>query len=208
MPSGKPLDKRGKTKSRSTGSLRLVASRVRLLLLDVDGVLTDGRVYIGDAVGADGGSSRVELKAFHIQDGHGMKMAARGGLEVGWISSRFSPVTGWRARELGISLLAQPAPEQKPPPDKLEVARQMAAKLGIGLDQVCFVGDDLVDAPVMRAVALPVAVANAVPEVRRLAAYVTQKPGGEGAVREVIELILKSQDLWHKLVNKYGIEER
>ncbi|MFA6562807.1 MAG: HAD hydrolase family protein [Verrucomicrobiia bacterium] len=185
-----------------------MASRIRLLLLDVDGVLTDGRVYIGDAIGSGGGSSRVELKAFHIQDGHGMKMAARGGLEVGWISSRFSPVTGWRAKELGISLLAQPAPEQKPPPEKLEVARQMAAKLGIGLDQVCFVGDDLVDAPVMRAVALPVAVANAVPEVRRLAAYVTQKPGGEGAVREVIEMILKSQGLWRKLVSKYGIEER
>ncbi|MCX6907157.1 MAG: HAD hydrolase family protein, partial [Verrucomicrobia bacterium] len=165
--------------------MRLVASRIRLLLLDVDGVLTDGRVYIGAAAGADGGFSRVELKAFHIQDGHGMKMAARGGLEVGWISSRFSPVTDWRAKELGIRLLSQPAPEQKPPPEKLDVARQMAAKLGVGLDQVCFVGDDLVDAPLMKAVALPVAVANAVPEIRRLAAYVTRKPGGEGAVREV-----------------------
>ncbi|MBI5686161.1 MAG: HAD hydrolase family protein [Verrucomicrobia bacterium] len=188
--------------------MRLVASRIRLLLLDVDGVLTDGRLYIGDAVGADGGSSRVELKAFHIQDGHGMKMAARGGLEVGWISSRFSAVTSRRAKDLGISLLSQPAPEQKPPPEKLEVARLMVAKLGIGLEQVCFVGDDLVDVPLMKAVALPVAVANAVPEVCRLAAYVTQKPGGEGAVREVIELILKSQGLWPKLVSKYGIEER
>lgn len=184
------------------------ARRVRLLLLDVDGVLTDGRVYIGDAVGADGRSVGVELKAFHIQDGHGMKMAARGGLEVGWISSRFSPVTGRRAKELGISLIWQPAPQQKPPPEKLDVVRQMAAKLGIGLEQVCFVGDDLVDAPVLSVVGLPVAVANAVPEIRRLAACVTRKRGGEGAVREVIELILKSQGLWRKLVSKYGIEER
>jgi 3-deoxy-D-manno-octulosonate 8-phosphate phosphatase (KDO 8-P phosphatase) len=202
------LDKRNKIKPTRAESLRLVASRIRLLLLDVDGVLTDGRLYIGDAVGPDGISSRVELKAFHIQDGHGMKMAARGGLEVGWISSRFSAVTTRRAKELGISLLAQPAPEQKPPPEKLDVARQMAAKLGVGLEQVCFVGDDLVDAPVMREVALPVAVADAVPEVRRLAAYVTEKPGGDGAVREVIELILKSQGLWRRLVSKYGIEER
>lgn len=208
MPSGKPLDKRVQTKRSRADSLRLVASRIRLLLLDVDGVLTDGRVYIGDVMGADGRSSRVELKAFHIQDGHGMKMAARGGLEVGWISSRFSAVTSRRAKELGISLLFQPAPEQKPPPEKLEVARQIAAKLGIGLDRVCFMGDDLVDVPVLSAVALPVAVANAVPEVRRLAAYVTRKSGGEGAVREVIELILKSQGMWRKLVSKYGVGER
>lgn len=208
MPSGKPLDKHDKKKASRVGSLRLVASRVRLLLLDVDGVLTDGRLYIGDVAGADGSSSRVELKAFHIQDGHGMKMAARGGLEVGWISSRFSAVTSQRAKELGISLLSQPAPEQKPPPEKLDVARQMAAKLGVGLDRVCFVGDDLVDAPLLKAVALPIAVANAVPEIRRLASYVTDKHGGDGAVREVIELILKSQGLWHKLASKYGIEER
>jgi 3-deoxy-D-manno-octulosonate 8-phosphate phosphatase (KDO 8-P phosphatase) len=202
------LAKGGKTNRSRGGSLRLLASRVRLLLLDVDGVLTDGRLYIGDMVGPDDSSSLVELKAFHIQDGHGMKMAARGGLEVGWISSRFSTVTARRAKELGISLLAQPAPEQKPPPEKLDVARQMAAKLGVGLEQVCFVGDDLVDAPVMREVALPVAVADAVLEVRQLAAYVTEKPGGAGAVREVVELILKSQGLWRKLVSKYGIEER
>lgn len=183
------------------------ARQIRLLLLDVDGVLTDGRVYIGEASGPDGRPMGVELKAFHIQDGHGMKMAARGGLQVGWISSRFSPVTSRRARELGIRLLAQPDPMQKPPPPKLKVAEQMAAELGIGLDRVCFVGDDLVDAPVMNAVGMPVAVANAVAEIRRLAAYVTRKPGGEGAVREVVELILKSQGLWRKLVSQYGIKD-
>ncbi len=182
------------------------ARHIRLLLLDVDGVLTDGRVYIGDAIRPDGQSMGVELKAFHIQDGHGMKMAARGGLQVGWISSRFSPVTSRRAHELGIRLLAQPDPRQKPPPPKLDVAIRMAAELGVGLDRVCFVGDDLVDAPVMNAVGLPVAVANAVPEVRRLAAYVTRKAGGEGAVREVVELILKSQGLWRKLLSPYGIK--
>jgi len=187
-------------------NLSAKARRVRLLLLDVDGVLTDGRVYIGDAVAPGGRSVGVELKAFHIQDGHGMKMAARGGLHVGWVSSRFSSVTSRRARELGIGLVSQPAPGQKPPPPKLKVAEQMAAGLGIGLDRVCFVGDDLVDAPVMNAVGLPVAVANAVPEIRRLAAYVTRKAGGEGAVREVIELILKSQGLWRKLVSQYVIK--
>lgn len=177
------------------------------MLLDVDGVLTDGRVYIGHASGPSGRSMDMELKAFHIQDGHGMKMAARGGLQVGWISSRFSPVTSQRARELGIRLLAQPVPKQKPPPPKLEVAKRMAVELGIGLESVCFVGDDLVDAPVMKAVGLPVAVANAVAEIRRLAAYVTHQAGGEGAVREVVELILKSQGLWRTLLRPYGIED-
>lgn len=182
------------------------ARRVRLLLLDVDGVLTDGRLYIGEAVGEDGRALGVELKAFHIQDGHAMKMAARGGLLVGWVSSRYSPVTARRARELGVSLLSQPEPGQSPPSAKLEVVRRMAAQEGVGLDAVCFVGDDLVDLPALAQVGLPVAVANAVAEVRQAAAYVTRQSGGHGAVREVIELVLKSQGTWKELLKRYQVD--
>ncbi|MBI5393802.1 MAG: HAD hydrolase family protein [Verrucomicrobia bacterium] len=189
-----------------SAKLSAKAKRVRLLLLDVDGVLTDGRLYIGEAVGTDGRPLSVELKAFHIQDGHAMKMAARGGLIVGWVSSRHSPVTARRAKELGIRLLAQPEPGQSPPPPKLDAVRRMAAQEGVGLDEVCFVGDDLVDLPVLATVGLPVAVANGVAEVRRAAVYVTRQPGGDGAVREVIELILKGQGKWDGLLERYRTE--
>jgi len=136
-----------------------------------------------------------------------MKMAARGGLAVGWVSSRYSPVTSRRAKELGIRLVSQPAPGQSPPP-KVEVVRRMAAQEGVAWDGICFVGDDLVDLPVLARVGMPVAVANAVPEVRRAAVYVTRRPGGEGAVREVIELILKSQDKWGRLLARYRTEKQ
>jgi 3-deoxy-D-manno-octulosonate 8-phosphate phosphatase (KDO 8-P phosphatase) len=179
-----------------------------LLLLDVDGVLTDGRLYIGEADLGDGRAAAVEAKAFHIHDGHGMKMAARGGLQVGWVSSRYSPVTSRRARELGVALLAQPAPDEKPPPAKLDVVRGMAKQVGVGLDEICFVGDDLVDLPVLRAVGLPAAVADAVTEVRAAADYVTRQPGGHGAVREMIELVLKAKGLWNDLLERYRSEKR
>jgi 3-deoxy-D-manno-octulosonate 8-phosphate phosphatase (KDO 8-P phosphatase) len=186
-----------------SAKLSAKAKRVRLLLLDVDGVLTDGRLYIGEAIGKDGRTLGVELKAFHIQDGHAMKMAARGGLLVGWVSSRHSPVTARRAKELGIRFLSQPEPGPSIPPPKLDVVRRMAAQEDIGMDEICFVGDDLVDLPVLAHAGLPVAVANAVPEVRRAAVYVTRRPGGDGAVREVIELILKSQNKWGGLLERY-----
>jgi 3-deoxy-D-manno-octulosonate 8-phosphate phosphatase (KDO 8-P phosphatase) len=189
-----------------SAKLSAKTKRVRLLLLDVDGVLTDGRLYIGEVVGTDGRSLGVELKAFHIQDGHAMKMAARGGLLVGWVSSRHSAVTARRAKELGIRLLSQPEPGSSAPPPKLDVVRRIAAQEDIGLDEVCFVGDDLVDLPAMAHVGLAIAVANAAPEVRRAALYVTRRPGGDGAVREVIELILKSQNKWDSLLERYRAE--
>lgn len=190
-----------------SAKLSAKARRVRLLLLDVDGVLTDGRLYIGEAVAADGRVLGVELKSFHIQDGHAMKMAARGGLVVGWVSSRHSPVTARRAKELGIRLLSQPKPGRTPPP-KIEVVRRMAAETNVALDEICFVGDDLVDLPAMAHVGLPVAVANAAPEVRQAAVRVTRRAGGDGAVREVIELILKSQDKWDRLLARYRKEKK
>jgi len=191
-----------------SAKLSAKARRVRLLLLDVDGVLTDGRLYIGEADLGDGRAAAVEVKAFHIQDGHGMKIAARGGLQVGWVSSRYSAVTTRRAQELGVNLLAQPARGQKPPPAKLEAVRRMAKQIGVGLDEVCFLGDDLVDLPVLRVVGLPAAVADAVAEVRAAAAYVTRRPGGQGAVREMIELVLKAQGRWNGLVERYRSEKR
>jgi 3-deoxy-D-manno-octulosonate 8-phosphate phosphatase (KDO 8-P phosphatase) len=179
------------------------ARRVRLLLLDVDGVLTDGRLYIGEARLPDGQAAGVELKAFHIQDGHAIKLAARGDLTVGWVSSRYSPVTARRAQELGVRLLAQPEPGQSPPPPKLDVVQQLAAREGLTLESVAFVGDDLVDLPVLSVVGLPVAVADAVADVRGAAAYVTRRLGGHGAVREVVELILKSQNKWKSVMERY-----
>ena len=205
MPSAK-LSVEMKSRSSSAALRRRLLScsqKIRLLLLDVDGVLTDGRLYIGETVGAEGRSQGVELKAFHIQDGHAMKMAARGGLTVGWVSSRYSPVTARRATELGITLVSQPKPGQSPPPPKLEIVRQMAVAQQVPMDEVAFVGDDLVDLPVLLNVGLPVAVADAVAEVRAAAIFVTKRPGGYGAVREVIELILKSQNKWRQLLERY-----
>ncbi|MCX7825218.1 MAG: HAD hydrolase family protein [Verrucomicrobiae bacterium] len=191
-----------------SAKLSAKARKVRLLLLDVDGVLTDGCLYVGEADLGDGRMVAVEAKAFHIHDGHGMKMAARAGLLVGWVSSRYSAVTSQRAREFGVTLVAQPAPGQKPPPPKLDMVRKMAKKIGIGLDEICFLGDDLVDLPVLRAVGMPAAVANAVAEVRAAAAYVTRLPGGHGAARELIELVLKAQGLWNRLLERYRSENQ
>ena len=125
---------------------------------------------------------------------------------MGWVSSRHSPVTARRAKELGIRLLFQPAPGLSAPQPKLDVVRRIAAQEGVGMEAICFVGDDLVDLPVLAHAGLPVAVANAAPEVRRAAVYVTRRPGGDGAVREVIEMILKVQNRWDRLLERYRTE--
>jgi len=155
----------------------------------VDGVLTDGRVVY------DGGGR--ELKFFHIRDGHGIKLLQRAGLRVGILSGRRSSAVRLRAKELGIDLLLQKAL------DKAKVLEAILREKKIRAEQVCFVGDDLVDLPVFGRIGLAVAVADSVEDVRARAHYITHHPGGQGAVREVCEMILKAQGKWKRVTQKY-----
>ena len=165
------------------------AKQVRLLLLDVDGVMTDGRL------GFDG--SGRELKFFYARDGIGIRLLQRAGLRVGILSGRKAKVVELRARELGIDLLLQKSQ------DKAQGLEEVLRREGLRPDQICYVGDDLVDLPVLFGVGLAVAVADAVPEVRAAAHFVTQKPGGRGAVREICEALLKAQGRWTAEIGRY-----
>jgi 3-deoxy-D-manno-octulosonate 8-phosphate phosphatase (KDO 8-P phosphatase) len=165
------------------------ASRVRLLLLDCDGVLTDGRIT--PVVGGD------ELKSFHTRDGHGLVMLHRAGLRSGIISGRTSGLVELRAADLGISFVRQGAH------NKVEAFEGLLSEAGIEASEAAYVGDDVVDIPLMRRCALAVAVADATAETRAAAHYVTRLPGGFGAVREVCELILKAQGRWDELMKRY-----
>ncbi len=152
------------------------AREVRLLLLDVDGVLTDGGLRYDDRGG--------EAKTFHAQDGHGMKMLQGEGVPVGIITSRQSPVVSRRAKELGLAHLHQGVA------DKGAAFDALIAKLRLTADAVAYVGDDVIDLPVMTRIGLAIAVADAHPEVRARAHWVTHAAGGRGAVREVCDLLL------------------
>lgn len=162
-------------------AVRARAAAVRMLVLDVDGVLTDGRLYYGD----DGH----EYKAFHTRDGHGIKLAQQGGIEVAVISGRRASSVERRLRELGITRAALGRE------DKGAAFAELLAGSGRVPSEVCYVGDDLVDLPVMCRVGLAVAVADADPYVRSLAHWVTDAGGGHGAVREVCEHLLEARGL-------------
>jgi 3-deoxy-D-manno-octulosonate 8-phosphate phosphatase (KDO 8-P phosphatase) len=169
------------------------ARRVRLLGLDVDGVLTDNGVYIGPING-----SRVELKRFDIQDGLGLILLKTAGIPVVWVSGRSSEATALRAAELRVTELLQ-----VPGPRKAQAFEELLVRHGIGWDAVAFMGDDLADLPILRRVGLPIAVANAVAEVKQVAAYVTRASGGHGAVREVIESLLQARGEWLDILDRY-----
>ena len=164
-------------------------AKITLLALDVDGVLTDGTLVIN----ADGS----ETKFFSSLDGHGIKMWQRAGLKVALISGRASPPTERRAEQLNIEYVFQDCH------DKLPAVEQLLEQIGLLPENIAFVGDDLTDMPVMRYVGFAVAVANAVDEVKECADYVTTRPGGSGAVREVIEYILKNSGRWRELMKRY-----
>jgi 3-deoxy-D-manno-octulosonate 8-phosphate phosphatase (KDO 8-P phosphatase) len=168
------------------------ARRVRLLGLDVDGVLTDNGVFIGPVAG-----ERVELKRFDIQDGLGLILLRTAGLPVVWLSGRGSEATALRAAELGVEELLE-----VPGPRKAAAFAALLDRHGIEW-AAAFVGDDLADLPILRKVGLPIAVANAVPEVKAAAAHVTQAAGGHGAVREVVEAILRARGDWGEVLNRY-----
>ncbi len=165
------------------------AARVKLLLLDCDGVLTDGRITLL----ADGD----EQKSFHTRDGHGLVLLHRAGLQSGIISGRTAAAVVRRARDLGIAHVRQGTH------NKLVEFAEVLAAAGVAEDEIAFVGDDVTDIPLMRRAALAVAVADATPETRAAAHYVTKLPGGFGAVREVCELLLKAQGHWDELMQRY-----
>ena len=162
---------------------------INLLVLDVDGVLTDGRLILHE----DG----TETKAFHTHDGHGIRMWRRAGLEVALISGRYSAPTQRRADQLEIAHVFQDCHF------KLPTLKELLATLHREPENVAYIGDDLPDLPVIRFVGFGVAVADAVDEVKQEADYVTTRSGGAGAVREVIELILKTSDRWQPLMERY-----
>jgi 3-deoxy-D-manno-octulosonate 8-phosphate phosphatase (KDO 8-P phosphatase) len=171
-------------------SLKAKLRRVKLLLCDVDGVLTDGLVLIGGTQ---------EIKPFNIQDGLGLVLLRRAGLKTGWVSARPSAATESRARELKIDFLIQ----QKDRYSKVAAVEKLLAREKLSWDEVCFVGDDVVDLGPLQRAGVAVAVANAVREAKAAAHLVTRAAGGRGAVREVVEMILKAQGKWDAIVAYY-----
>ncbi len=176
-------------------SVNELAARVRLLLMDVDGVMTDGRLYnVPDPQGR-----MVETKGFNSQDGIALQWLNWMGIGAGLISGRVSPATATRAEQCKMKYVYQGHIE------KIPILREILADAGIVGDEVAYIGDDLTDVVVMNRVGLPIATANARPEVKRCAKYVTEAPGGDGAVREVCELLLKAHGYWDQLLAKYEI---
>ena len=171
-----------------------LAGEIRLVILDVDGVLTDGSVLVGTLPGGEA----VEIKRFDIQDGLGVKMLIWSGIEVAVVSGRVSGATEVRARELGIEEI-----HQDPAAEKLPVVRDLLDRKGLEWSQVALVADDLADLPVLRKVGLPAAVANAVPEVVEASRWQGARRGGEGAVREFARALLEARGEWTTQVEAY-----
>jgi 3-deoxy-D-manno-octulosonate 8-phosphate phosphatase (KDO 8-P phosphatase) len=168
--------------------INAAAKKIRLLVLDVDGVLTDGSIILDN----DGN----ELKAFHVRDGHGLKMLGESGINVAIITGRSSKVVARRAAELGITDVYQGCH------NKAQAYEKLLEKFGLKDSEVAYVGDDVVDIPILKRVGLPVAVADAVDEARKHALLVTKNRGGRGAVREVTDLLLRATGRWKELMNE------
>jgi 3-deoxy-D-manno-octulosonate 8-phosphate phosphatase (KDO 8-P phosphatase) len=177
----------------STPEGQALARRIRLVVFDVDGVLTDGGIYLGDVAG-----QRLEFKRYDIQDGLGMKMLQQAGIKVAIITGRVSESVSLRARELGVDDLHQDTHARK-----LPALRRIAAKHAVDLGAVAFVGDDLPDVGPMREVGLPVAVGNASVDGADAARYQLERRGGHGAVREFAEGLLRARGEWDALVTWY-----
>jgi 3-deoxy-D-manno-octulosonate 8-phosphate phosphatase (KDO 8-P phosphatase) len=172
------------------------ASRIRMLLMDVDGVLTNAKLY--NVPGPDG--KMWETKGFDAQDGIALQWMSWYGIETGVISGRVSPAVEERARQVKMTHVYQGHIE------KIPILEQICAKSGIPADAIAYIGDDLTDVVVMRRVSLGIATANARPEVKTAAHMVTEAAGGSGAVREVCELLLQAQGKWPEILKKYEIE--
>jgi 3-deoxy-D-manno-octulosonate 8-phosphate phosphatase (KDO 8-P phosphatase) len=173
-----------------------VARNIRVVGLDIDGVLTDGGIYLGDVAGA-----RQEFKRYDIQDGLGIYFLRSAGIIPVIVTGRVSVSVELRARELGIEHVAQDTDAQK-----LIGLRRILDRLHLGMENVAHVGDDFPDMAILQRVALPVAVANAVPEVRAICSVQLTKAGGRGAVREFAEMFLRARGVWEEVVGRYVAE--
>ena len=166
--------------------LRKRLEAVRLFLCDVDGILTETAVWMG---------AEDELKRFNIQDGLGLRLLQKEGIKVGWVSNRPSFATSQRALDLKVDFLVQSHDG-----DKVAGVGKILKETGFRWDQLCYMGDDIVDLGVLKRSGFSVTVPHAIPEAKQFSHYVTQREGGHGAVREVIDMILKAQGKWEKLV--------
>jgi 3-deoxy-D-manno-octulosonate 8-phosphate phosphatase (KDO 8-P phosphatase) len=181
-----------KTGSKVSAGVAKRAKQIKILLMDVDGTITDGSVTLLSM--ADG--TALEIKTFDAHDGQGLTLARTAGLRTGVITGRESPALRRRARELDIEFVYEKQPR------KTAAYEEILKKAGVPEFAVAFLGDDLPDLPIMRRVGLAVAVGNATVEVKRAAHYVTKATGGKGAARELVELILKSKGIWKQMIDK------
>jgi 3-deoxy-D-manno-octulosonate 8-phosphate phosphatase (KDO 8-P phosphatase) len=173
------------------------AAKIKMLLMDVDGVLTNGRLYnVPDPAG-----KMVETKGFDSQDGIGLQWLSWKGIKTGVISGRVSPATAERARQCKMAYVYQGHIEKVP------ILEEILADAKIDSSEVAYVGDDLTDVVIMKRVGLAIATANARPEVKKAAHHVTAAPGGEGAIREVVELLLRAQGQWGDILRHYEVGE-
>lgn len=175
--------------ARLSPQLRSRLKNVKLFLCDVDGVMTDGAIWMG---------RHGETKRFNIRDGLGLRILQHYGIPVGWVSRRPSEATKERAADLKIDFLSQSDS------GKLEAVEAILKKTRLNWQALCYVGDDIVDLPVLKRAGLAVTVADGVPEVKAAAHYITTATGGKGAVRETVELILKAQNKWQRVVSEYA----
>ncbi|MCC7409475.1 MAG: HAD-IIIA family hydrolase [Phycisphaeraceae bacterium] len=166
-------------------------SQIALLILDVDGVLTDGSIVVDD----DGR----ELKRFHVRDGFAIKAAMSVGLKIGVLSGRTSACVTHRMKNLGVELVLQGSLI------KGDAFEKMCRLAGVTAEQTAYLGDDLIDLPALRRCGYPMAVANAVPEVKAAAKFITTQPGGQAAVREAIEHILRGQGKWQAVIDRFDV---
>jgi 3-deoxy-D-manno-octulosonate 8-phosphate phosphatase (KDO 8-P phosphatase) len=176
-----------------TAAKKADLTTIKMLVLDVDGVLTEGSLVLHD----DG----TESKVFNTLDGHGLRMWRQAGLKVAFLSGRPSEPTNRRAEQLGVDYCLTDCY------DKLPRLKEIMEKEKLAAENIAYIGDDLPDLPVITFVGFGVAVANAAKEVKENADYITQKPGGSGAVREVIEYILKANNRWQPLLDRYLLEK-
>ena len=166
-----------------------LAKPVKLLILDVDGVLTDGRIVLDD--------NGLESKFFHVRDGHGLKMLSRTDVKVGFLTGRQSRVVAHRAAELGVDIVHQGAK------NKIEVYEGIIGELGLSDHEVAMAGDDIVDLPVMRRVGLAMCPSDAIDEIKAVCHMISAFPGGGGAVREMVEALMKAQGTWEQVTARY-----
>lgn len=174
---------------RIPAKIRRKAQRIKLLLLDVDGVLSDGRIVVDN--------EGEEMKYFDARDGHGIRLLARAGIEVGLLTGRSSRVVSHRARDLGIRMVYQKVF------NKVDVYQKIKRRKHLTDREVAYVGDDIVDLPVLRRVGLSIAVRDAWEGLKYKVDYVTEQKGGRGAVREVVEMLLHAQGKWGEVTKSY-----